>query len=98
MDSEKALMDSIAGILTLAEVRCLVIATLHTLNPRHTVERLVDIFPLQARGPIRKQLAAVLRGMVTMSRDDDGNITTHLSLVEETQREAIRMDDLERLE
>ncbi len=52
--------------LTAAETGHLVLATVHTVDAAHTIDRIVDAFGAEAHGQVRSQLAAVLAGVVTL--------------------------------
>jgi twitching motility protein PilT len=47
-----------------AETGHLVLATLRTVDAVHTIERIVDVFPVEQQPQIRVQLATTLRGIV----------------------------------
>lgn len=57
-------MDTIATALTAAETGHLVIATLHTSNVYHTVERIIGVFPPGQQEQIVLQLANCLQGII----------------------------------
>jgi len=50
--------------MSAAETGHLVLATLHTNDAPKTVDRLVNLFPSDQRGPVQAQLATVLLGIV----------------------------------
>ena len=50
--------------LSAAETGHLVIATLHTSNARGTIDRIVDVFPIEAKNQVRIQLASALVGII----------------------------------
>jgi twitching motility protein PilT len=65
--------ETIETALTAAETGHLVLSTLHTLDARETVNRIVSVFPPFQHRQIRMQLAAVLRAVVSqrlMPRSD----------------------------
>ncbi|MGZ3698426.1 MAG: type IV pilus twitching motility protein PilT [Bdellovibrionota bacterium] len=51
--------------LTAAETGHLVISTLHTNDAKSTIDRIIDVFPSDAQGPVRIQLASTLVGVVS---------------------------------
>ena len=56
-------LETISTALTAAETGHLVFATLHTNNASQTIDRIIDSFPTDAKGPVRTQLASVLMGV-----------------------------------
>ena len=57
-------VESIRLALGAAETGHLVLATLRTIDAVQTVERIVDVFPVEQQQQVRVQLAATLRGIV----------------------------------
>ena len=57
-------LETIAAALTAAETGHLVLATVHTHDAVHAIQRLVDVFPTAARAQIRHQLALNLHAVV----------------------------------
>ena len=57
-------IDTIRHALTAAETGQLVLATLRTVDAVKTIERIVDIFPVDQQAQVRLQLATTLRGIV----------------------------------
>jgi twitching motility protein PilT len=57
--------ETIQAALTAAETGHLVISTLHTIDARSTIERILDVFPSEAQSQIRIQLASTLIGVVS---------------------------------
>lgn len=57
--------ETIAAALTVAETGHLVFATLHTNNAAQTVDRIIDVFPEQAKGQARLQLSNTLEGLIS---------------------------------
>ncbi len=51
--------------MTAAETGHLVLATLHTQSAAQTIDRLIDIYPIDQQGQIRAQLAGNLQAVVT---------------------------------
>jgi twitching motility protein PilT len=70
--------ETIRTVLTLAETGHLVLSTLHTITAAETVNRLVAEFPGEQERQIRRQLAQVLRGIVSQrlveSKDGAGRL------------------------
>ncbi|MFH0892676.1 MAG: PilT/PilU family type 4a pilus ATPase [Candidatus Falkowbacteria bacterium] len=58
-------LETISAALTAAKTGHLVFSTLHTATAAETVERIVDFFPSQSQQQIAKQLAVVLRAVVS---------------------------------
>ncbi|MBJ3592197.1 type IV pilus twitching motility protein PilT [Salmonella enterica subsp. enterica serovar Saintpaul] len=63
--------ETIRLALTAAETGHLVLATLHTRGAAQAVERLVDTFPAQEKGPVRHQLAGSLRAVLSQKLEED---------------------------
>ena len=57
--------ETISAAVTAAETGHLVLSTLHTTGAANTVDRIIDVCPVQAQNQIRIQLAGVLEGVVT---------------------------------
>jgi twitching motility protein PilT len=57
-------VESLRLALTAAETGHLVLATLRTVDAVQTVERIVDVFPVDQQQQVRVQLATTLRGIV----------------------------------
>lgn len=58
-------LETISTALTAAETGHLVLATLHTNSAAQTIDRIIDIFPAEAKNQVRSQLAASLLGIVS---------------------------------
>jgi twitching motility protein PilT len=58
--------ETIETALTAAETGHLVLSTLHTVDATETVNRIISVFPPYHQRQIRIQLAAVLRGVISM--------------------------------
>ena len=63
--SEMRDLETIALAITLAETGHLVLATLHTANAPQTIDRIIDIFPVDQQSQIRLQVALALKGIVS---------------------------------
>lgn len=57
-------LDTIQAALTLAETGHLVLSTLHTQDATHSINRVVDVFPLTHQHEVRMKLSLVLQGVV----------------------------------
>ncbi len=58
-------LETISAAMTIAETGHLVFATLHTNSASQTVDRIIDVFPVNQQPQIRVQLAAVLEGIIS---------------------------------
>lgn len=58
--------ETIETALTAAETGHLVLSTLHTIDATETVNRIISVFPPFQQRQMRIQLAAVLRGVISM--------------------------------
>jgi twitching motility protein PilT len=58
--------ETIETALTAAETGHLVLSTLHTVDATETVNRIISVFPPFQQRQVRIQLAAVLRGVISM--------------------------------
>lgn len=58
-------LETIASATTIAETGHLVFATLHTNSASQSVDRIIDVFPVNQQGQIRIQLAAVLEAVIS---------------------------------
>ena len=59
--------ETISAAVTAAETGHLVMSTLHTIGAAQTIDRIIDVCPAGAQNQIRGQLAAVLRGVITVA-------------------------------
>jgi twitching motility protein PilT len=57
--------ETMAAAMTIAETGHLVFATLHTNSSAQTIDRIIDVFPVNQQGQIRIQLASVLEGVIS---------------------------------
>ncbi len=62
---EMADTDTIESALHAAENGCLVFASLHTIGAVTTMERMVDMFPMEKQQKIRMQLSSVLEAVIS---------------------------------
>jgi len=58
-------LDTIHTALTLAETGHLILATLHTIDATHTINRIIDVFPPYQQQQIRVQLSMALIGVAS---------------------------------
>lgn len=58
-------IETISLALTAAETGHLVLATLHTGNAPRTLDRILDVFPVDQRGQIRVMVSESLRGVIS---------------------------------
>lgn len=56
--------ETIAAAVTAAETGHLVLSTIHTMDALHTVQRIVDSYPVTLQNQVRVSLAGILRGVV----------------------------------
>jgi len=69
--------ESISIALTAAETGHLVLSTLHTNSAAQTIDRIIDVFPVDQQHQIRIQLAATLSGIISqrlVRRVDSGRV------------------------
>lgn len=60
-------LETISAALTAAETGHLVLATLHTTGAAQTVDRIVDVFPSDAKDQIRTQLASSILAVISQA-------------------------------
>jgi twitching motility protein PilT len=86
-------LETISLMLTAAETGLLVFGTLHTNNSRKTVDRIIDVFPVDQQAQVRTMLAASLRGVVAQlllkRADGTGRVAVHEVLVANSAVSAI---------
>lgn len=58
-------LESVATALTAAETGHLVFSTLHTIGAAKTIDRIIDVFPMNQQQQIRVQLASTLQGIIS---------------------------------
>jgi twitching motility protein PilT len=56
--------ETIAAAVVAAETGHLVLSTIHTMDTVHTIQRIVDSYPADQRGPMRLAIANILRGVI----------------------------------
>jgi twitching motility protein PilT len=74
--------ETIRTVLTLAETGHLVLSTLHTITAAETVNRILAEFPGEQERQIRRQLAQVVRGIVSQRLVERSDQTGRLPVVE----------------
>lgn len=78
-------LETIQLALTAAETGHLVLGTLHTGNAARTIDRVLDVFPINQRDQIRIMLAESLRGVISQQLipriDGTGRLVAHELLV-----------------
>lgn len=57
-------LDTISAALTAAETGHLVFGTLHTNNAAKTIDRIIDVFPMDQQSQVRIQLSTSLKGVL----------------------------------
>lgn len=87
--------ETISMALTAAETGHLVLSALHTRGAANTIDRIVEVFPVQHQQQVRVQLSGVLEAIVSqqlISRADNfGRVTAfEVLLVNQTVRSLIR--------
>jgi len=86
--------ETISTALIAAETGHLVLSTLHTLDATETINRIISVFPPYHHEQIRKQLATVIQGIISMRliprADREGRVpASEIMLSTQTIREAI---------
>lgn len=56
--------ETVAAAVTAAETGHLVLATIHTMDAVHTVQRIVDSYPAEQQAQVRVSISNVLRGVI----------------------------------
>ncbi len=74
--------ETIQTALIAAETGHLVLSTLHTLDATETINRIIMVFPPYQQKQIRLQLAAVLRGVISMRLVPSGDGKERFPVVE----------------
>ncbi len=59
-------LETIEAALSAAETGHLVLSTLHTIDATETINRIIHFFPPHQQTQVRRQLAAVLQGIISM--------------------------------
>jgi twitching motility protein PilT len=86
--------ETISTALVAAETGHLVLSTLHTLDASETINRIISVFPPYQQKQVRMQLAAVLKGVVSMRlvprADGNGRVpAVEVMIATQTVRESI---------
>ncbi len=81
-------LETIEMALHAAETGHLVFSTLHTLDAKETVNRIISVFPAEEQNRIRIILAAVLESIVSqrLVKTKDGGRTAALEILYKTER------------
>lgn len=58
-------LESVSTALTAAETGHLVFSTLHTIGAAKTIDRIIDVFPMNQQQQVRVQLATALQGIIS---------------------------------
>ncbi|MEY2481097.1 MAG: twitching motility protein PilT [Verrucomicrobiota bacterium] len=78
-------LETISLALTAAETGVLVFGTLHTNNTRKTVDRMIDVFPVEKQAQARTMLANSLRGVLAQlllkKTDGSGRVAVNEILI-----------------
>ena len=78
-------LETISAAVTLAETGHLVLSTLHTTDAAQTVDRIIDVFPVDQQDQIRAQLAATLKAVVSQTlvprMDGEGRVAAREVMV-----------------
>lgn len=95
-------METIQLALTLAETGHLILATLHTQDTTHAINRIVDVFPASHQQQIYTQLSMVLSGIIaqTLLLGADGDrrvLACEVMVVNSAIRNLIRERQLQQL-
>lgn len=82
--------ETISVAMTAAETGQLVLSTLHTLGAANTVDRIIDVFPINQQHQIRIQLSMVLSAVISQQLlpDVNGNLVPAFEIM--TMNSAIR--------
>jgi twitching motility protein PilT len=59
--------ETIGAAITAAETGHLVFGTLHTSSAAQTIDRIIDVFPHEAQGQVRSQLAVTIQGVLSQN-------------------------------
>lgn len=86
--------ETISTALVAAETGHLVLSTLHTLDATETINRIVSVFPPYQQKQVRLQMAAVMKGIVSMRlvprADGQGRVpAVEIMIATQTIRECI---------
>ncbi|HPL83017.1 MAG TPA: PilT/PilU family type 4a pilus ATPase [Candidatus Omnitrophota bacterium] len=74
-------LETMSSALTAAETGVLVLSTLHTINAVQSVERIINFFPPHQHQEVKNQLAALLKGVISLRllplKDGTGRVPAH---------------------
>ena len=86
-------LETISLALTAAETGLLVFGTLHTNNSRKTIDRMIDVFPVDKQPQVRTMLANSLRGVLAQlllkRADGSGRLAVNEILISNSAVSAI---------
>lgn len=95
-------LETMQLVLTLAETGHLILATLHTQDTTHAINRIVDVFPVGQQQQIYYQLSQVLVGIIAqqlvITKDTSGRVlSTEVMVVNYAIRNLIREMKVEQI-
>jgi twitching motility protein PilT len=91
-------METIETAIHAAETGHLVLSTLHTIDAKETIGRLVNMFPGNEQNRVKLSLASVLQGVLSqrlVKRVDGGRVAAVEVLVKNARIESLIMEDRE---
>ncbi len=91
-------METIETAIHAAETGHLVLSTLHTMDAKETIGRLINIFPGNEQNRIKLSLASVLQGVLSqrlVKRVDEGRIAAVEILIKNARIESLILEDRE---
>jgi len=91
-------METIETAIHAAETGHLVLSTLHTIDAKETVGRLINMFPGNEQNRVKISLASVLRGVLSqrlVKRVDGGRVAAIEILVKNARIESLILEDRE---
>ncbi|MGH9103018.1 MAG: type IV pilus twitching motility protein PilT [Acidimicrobiales bacterium] len=74
--------ETVAAALTAAETGHLVLSTLHTIDAKETISRIVDFFPAHQQGQVRVALAGSLKGTICQRLVPSADGTSRVAALE----------------
>ena len=103
MVSELRDMETIQAAITAAETGHLVLGTLHTIDAPRSLDRMIDVFPVNQQSQIIAQLANCLRGVVSQkliktSKSSKRVLAEEVMLVNNAIRNCIRDRKFEQID
>lgn len=96
-------LETISTAITAAETGHLVLGTLHTTDAVSTIERIIDVFPVQQQSQIRIQLATILKAVVSqrllITKDNRGRrVATEVLINTPAVKNLIRNEKLHQVQ